>query len=131
MSKILSVLALSALFPLIGALGCGSEAGVSPEPGQPNGGPAQPPGSTADPALPGSVSVQLVDGPLDRFKEVNIEIQKVEINDAMGGWTEIGAPNKIINLPSTPTPALTTTWTSPRIYLFLMPCAFVSLKNTM
>lgn len=98
MSKIISLLALSTLFPLIGALGCGSEAGVSPEQGPPSSGLAQPPGNTADPALPGSVLVQLVDGPLDRFKEVNIEVQKVEINDAMGGWTEIGAPNKIINL---------------------------------
>lgn len=47
----------------------------------------------------GSMSVRLVDGPVNGFSEVNVNIQSVEIR-GNGGWIILGAPNKTINLLS-------------------------------
>lgn len=46
-----------------------------------------------------SMSVRLVDGPVNGFSEVNVNIQSVEIR-GNGGWITLGTPNKTINLLS-------------------------------
>lgn len=47
----------------------------------------------------GSMSVRLVDGPINGFQEVNVTIQKVEISSG-GGWVTLGTPNQTYNLLS-------------------------------
>ncbi|WP_285571933.1 DUF4382 domain-containing protein [Geothrix limicola] len=44
-----------------------------------------------------TMNVHLVDGPIAGFQEVNVNIQKVEINSA-GTWTTLGTPNRTVNL---------------------------------
>lgn len=47
----------------------------------------------------GAMSVHLVDGPVNGFSEVNVNIQSVEIR-GNGGWQILGTPNKTVNLLS-------------------------------
>lgn len=46
-----------------------------------------------------TMNVRLVDGPINGFQEVNVNIQTVEISSG-GGWISLGAPKKTINLLS-------------------------------
>lgn len=52
-------------------------------------------GSSSEPT--GRMSVTLVDGPIDGFEQINLDIQSVEIRGA-GGWITLGTPNKVVNL---------------------------------
>lgn len=45
----------------------------------------------------GGMNVHIVDGPVNGFSEVNVNIQTVEIRGD-GGWITLGSPNKTINL---------------------------------
>lgn len=66
----------------------------------------QPPGSAVPPDTgvnppptgPSMFSVHLVDGPLDRLSEVNVEVLKVVLLDGQGIASELGAPMKVLNL---------------------------------
>ena len=45
----------------------------------------------------GTMRVTLVDGPINGFQEVNLNIQSVEIK-GNGGWITLASPNKTVNL---------------------------------
>ncbi len=47
----------------------------------------------------GAMNVALVDGPINGYLEVNVNIQTVEINSG-GGWISLSSPNKTYNLLS-------------------------------
>jgi uncharacterized protein DUF4382/carboxypeptidase family protein len=45
----------------------------------------------------GTINVKLVDGPITGYKEINVDILKVEIAGD-GGWITLGEPNKVYDL---------------------------------
>ncbi len=47
----------------------------------------------------GAMNVTLVDGPINGYLEINVNIQTVEINSG-GGWVTLSSPNKTVNLLS-------------------------------
>jgi hypothetical protein len=65
---------------------------------------AEPPGVTETPGTPsqdpsmGSITIHLVDGPAQRFKEVNIELAQVSILDAGQKDLLLSSPQKTIDL---------------------------------
>ena len=50
----------------------------------------------------GSVNVRLVDSPTSDFKEIDLDIQQVQIHESASatesGWVTLGSPNKVVNL---------------------------------
>jgi hypothetical protein len=56
-------------------------------------------GGTHESAPPnGSISVRMVDGPINGYTEINLNVQKVEVASDASGWVTIGMPNRTINL---------------------------------
>ncbi len=46
----------------------------------------------------GAMSVRLVDGPINGYTEINLNIQKVEVISSDSGWITLGTPDRTINL---------------------------------
>lgn len=86
---------------LAACIGCtnpapGSGAGQGLPPSVPA--PLAPDAGSQDGGAPAALAVHLVDGPLDRYKEVKVEVLKVAILDNQGTQKELGSPNKVIDL---------------------------------
>lgn len=58
-------------------------------------GPSSPPYGTAS-----YMNVHVVDAPSQQFKQINLNIQKVEIHSDATGWITLSTPNKTVNLLS-------------------------------
>ncbi len=48
----------------------------------------------------GTINVMLTDGPISGYKEINVNIQKVEIASEGSGWITLGEPDKTFDLLS-------------------------------
>lgn len=48
----------------------------------------------------GTINVKLTDGPISGYKEINVNIQKVEIASESSGWITLGEPNQTFDLLS-------------------------------
>lgn len=91
----------SVLLPLLGGASCTPGMPQSPAgDSSPAAQPSTPADTMPDPvgSGQGSLTVHLVDGPIDAFKEVAVEVQKVLVIDEKGMPQEIAAPGKVIDL---------------------------------
>ena len=46
----------------------------------------------------GTMNVRMVDAPGDGYREVNVDVQRIEISTSGGAWIELGRPNRVVNL---------------------------------
>jgi hypothetical protein len=61
-------------------------------------GAAESPDAGSAPARSGALSVSLVDAPAGRYREVNIDVQRIEIGDEAGAWIPLASPQRVIDL---------------------------------
>ena len=82
--RLLFMLPVSALLLLLGCGGSGSSS------------------STSTPASAAAMNVRLVDAPTSDFKEIDLDIQQVQIhqssNPGESGWITLGSPGRVVNL---------------------------------
>lgn len=101
MRKVFSGCAVALLGSLLANVGCSAGAlDPAAAPSSPSPSSPQPAVDGSQPASSGSaeLSIHLVDGPLERLQEVNVEVLKVSLVDRQGMLSEVGAPMKVIDL---------------------------------